>query len=83
MTQETYQGDRAMKPSPKYLAPQEAAETGTIHVPELPEKLAMAVAKLRVADGDWFHRAQMESIGVGLRKSSRWIATKTPEKGRP
>ena len=37
MSNETYQRDRAMKPSPKHLAPPEAAETGTIHVLELPE----------------------------------------------
>jgi hypothetical protein len=46
MAQDTYQDDRAMKPSPKYFAPPEAAETGTIHVLELPETPAMAVAKL-------------------------------------
>jgi hypothetical protein len=67
MAQDTYQGDRAMKPSPKYLAAPEAAETGTIHVLELPETPAMAVAKLRVAGGDWFHRMQRESMGIGPR----------------
>ena len=67
MANETYQGDRAMKPSPKHLAPPEAAETGTIHVLELPETPAMAVAKLVVAGGDWFHSLQRESIGVACR----------------
>ena len=67
MAQDTYQGDRATKPSPKYLASPEAAGTGTIHVLELPETPAMAVAKLRVAGGDWFHRAQRESMGIGPR----------------
>lgn len=67
MAQDTYQGDRAMKPSPKYFAPLEAAETGTIHVIELPKTPAMAGAKLRVAGGDWFHRAQRESMGIGPR----------------
>jgi hypothetical protein len=67
MAQETYQGDRATKPWSKHLAPQEAAETGTIHVLELPETPAMAVAKLHVAGGDWFHRVQRESIGIGPR----------------
>ena len=67
MAQDTYQDDRAMKPSPKYFAPPEAAETGTIHVLELPETPAMAVAKLRVAGGDWFHRVQRESMGIGSR----------------
>jgi hypothetical protein len=67
MQQDTYQGDRAMEPSPKYSAPPTAAETGTIHVLELPETRAIAVAKLRVEGGDWFHRAQKESIGAGPR----------------
>lgn len=67
MAQDTDLGDRAMKPSPKYFAPPEAAETGTIHVIELPKTPAMAVAKLRVAGGDWFHRAQRESMGIGPR----------------
>ena len=66
MAQDTYQGDRAMKHSPKYFAPPEAAETGTIHVIELPRTPAMAVAKLRVAGGDWFHRAK-KSMGIGPR----------------
>jgi hypothetical protein len=64
MAKKAYQGDRAMKLSPKYLAPLEAAETGTIHVLELAETPGMAVAKLRVASGDWFHRVQRESIGI-------------------
>jgi hypothetical protein len=64
MAQDTYQGDHAMGPSPKCLASPEAAETGMIHVLELPETPALAAAKLRVAGGDWFHRAQRESIGV-------------------
>ena len=59
--------DRAMKPAAEYLAEPEAAETGTIHVLELPETPAMAVAKLRVASGDWFHCVQMESIGIAPR----------------
>ena len=67
MAQDTYKGDRAMKPSPKYFALPEAAERGTVHVLELPETRAMAVAALRVAGGDWFHRVQKESIGVGPR----------------
>jgi hypothetical protein len=67
MAQETWQGDRAMKPRAKYLASQEAAKTGTIHLPELPETPDMACAKLRFAAGDWFHRVQRESIGIGLR----------------
>jgi hypothetical protein len=62
MTQDTYMGDRAMKPSPKYFA---LPERGTSHVLELPETPAMAVATPRVAGGDWFHRVQKESIGVG------------------
>ena len=66
MAKKTYQGDCAMKPSAKYLAPLEAAETGTIHVLELPETPAMAV-ELRVASGDWFHCVQMESIGIAPR----------------
>jgi hypothetical protein len=37
MANETYPGDRGMKPSLKHLAPPEAAETGTIRVLELPE----------------------------------------------
>jgi hypothetical protein len=67
MAQDTHQGDRAMEHSPKYFAPLEAAETGTIHVIEPPRTPAMAVAKLRVAGGDWFHRAQRESMGIGPR----------------
>jgi hypothetical protein len=67
MAQDTYQDDLAMKPSPKYFVPPEAAQTGTIHVLELPETPAVAVAKLRVAGGDWFHRAQRESMGIGPR----------------
>ena len=67
MAQDTYQDDLAMKPSPKYFVPPEAAETGTIHVLELPETPAMAVAKLGVAGGDWFHRVQRESMGIGPR----------------
>ena len=58
MAQDTYQGDRAMEHSPNYFARPEAAEAGTIDVIELPKTPAMAVAKLRVAGGDWFHRAQ-------------------------
>ena len=37
MANETYQGDRGMKPSPKHLDRPEAAETGTIRVLELPD----------------------------------------------
>ena len=64
MAQDTFQGDRAKEPSSKYLASPEAGETGTIHVLELPETPALAVPKLRAVGGDWFHRAQRESIGV-------------------
>ena len=67
MAQDTYQGDHAMEHSPKYFTPPEAPEAGTIHVIELPKTPVMAVAKLRVAGGDWFHRAQRESMGIGLR----------------
>jgi hypothetical protein len=67
MAQDTYQGDRAMELSPKYFASPEAPETGTIHVIELPRTPAMAVAKPRVAGGDWFRRAQRESMGIGPR----------------
>jgi hypothetical protein len=59
--------DRAMMPSAKHLAPPEAEEAGAIHLLELPETPAMAVAKLRVASGDWFHCVQMESIGIAPR----------------
>ena len=69
MAQAANQGNRAMKPSPNYVAPPEAAEPGTIYVPELPEMPAMAFAKLPFAGGDWFHRAQRESIGMGPRTS--------------
>jgi hypothetical protein len=64
MAQDTFQGDRAKEPSSKYLASPEAGETGTIHLLELPETPALAVPKLRAVGGDWFHRAQRESIGV-------------------
>jgi hypothetical protein len=55
MAQDTYQGDCAMEPSPKYLAPPKAAEAGAIHVLELPETRAIAVAKLRGEGVGWFH----------------------------
>lgn len=71
MAQQTYQGDRAMKPLPQNLTPPKAVDAGTIHVLELPETPDLAVEKLRAAGGEWFHRLQKESIGVGLRKSSR------------
>ena len=58
-----------MKPEPKYFAPTEASETRTIHVPELPQAPATVFAERRVASGDWFRRAQLESMGVGPRLS--------------
>jgi hypothetical protein len=69
MAQHTYQDDRAMKPEPKYFAPPEVSEMRTIHVLERPETPATVVAKRRGADGDWFHRAQLESMGIGPRVS--------------
>jgi hypothetical protein len=72
MAQETYQCDRTMTPLPERLTPPEAADAATIHVLELPQTLDLAVEKLRAVGGEWFHHLQMESIGVGLRKSSIW-----------
>ena len=69
MAQET---TRAIAPLPKHLTPPEAAEAGTIHVLELPETPVVAVEKFRAAGGEWFHHMQMESIGIGFRKSSCW-----------
>jgi hypothetical protein len=67
MAKKTYQGDCAMKPSVNHSAPPETAERGLIYLLELPETPAMAVGKLRVASGDWFHCVQMESIGIAPR----------------
>jgi hypothetical protein len=72
MAQKTYQGDRATKPLLQHPPP-EAADAATIHVLELPETLEVAVEQLRAAGGEWFHRLQKESIGIGLRKSSIWV----------
>jgi hypothetical protein len=68
MAQDTYQDDRSMRPAPKYFAP-EASETRTIHALELPETPATLVARRHAARGDWFHRAQRESMGIGPRVS--------------
>lgn len=67
MAQDTSLGDREMKLSPKYLARPEGAEVGRTHMLELRETSAMVVGKLRVAGGDWFHRVQRESMGIGSR----------------
>jgi hypothetical protein len=69
MAQDTYQDDRAMKAALKYFAPPEVSETRTIHMLERPETPATVVAKRRGADGDSFHRAQLESMGIGPRVS--------------
>jgi hypothetical protein len=78
MAQDAYQGDSATKLSAKYSAPSEVAQTDTIHVLELPEIPDRAGAKLRVESADWFHRVQMESMGIGARKSRVGITTKGP-----
>ena len=66
MAQDTFQDGRSAEPSPQ--SP-DAAETGMIHVLELPDTSALAVLKVRVSGGDWFHRMQRESIGVGPPRS--------------
>jgi hypothetical protein len=71
MAQDTYQAGRATKPEPKYFMPPEASETRTIHVPEFPDGPATVFAERRVAGGDWFHRAQRESMGIGPPVSRR------------
>ncbi len=70
MEQEISRRDRSMKPLLQNPTSPEAADAATIHVLELPETLDMAVETLRAAGGEWFHRLQKESVGVGLRKSS-------------
>jgi hypothetical protein len=55
---------------PAYSTPDEQVDTPTINLVEFPSTRLETAEMLRAHSGDWFHRMQMESIGIRLAQST-------------